>query len=309
MKLNKIVIIFLLIVVSSIESYAGTISPEMLIAHAGGSVKDKKLTNSLQALNANVEKGYVLFEVDFEWTSDNRLVLIHDWDYTLFRLFCLKNILMSDINDNIISAVPYGIKQQFAELLSCNRIPDFSSDIINELRNYILRTYNLKPTYKEFMQLKMKDNLKQLDVDELMNWMSKNKDKSVVTDVKNSNLKALAFIAKKYPQIISQIIPQIYSFDEYAKVKSLGYKKIILTLYKMYDPKIHDKIIKFALENCLFAITMPKDVAVNTKLASKLIDNNVNVYVHTVNAVDEFHLLKKLGIKGVYTDDLVPIIK
>ena len=60
--------------------------PPQLIAHGGGIIirvdgKDKRVysTNSIEALQRNYDEGYSLFEMDFQWTSDNHLVAIHDW--------------------------------------------------------------------------------------------------------------------------------------------------------------------------------------------------------------------------------------
>jgi len=51
-----------------------------LVAHAGGAVRGITYTNSLEALNGHYAEGYRVFELDFHWTSDGRLVVIHDWD-------------------------------------------------------------------------------------------------------------------------------------------------------------------------------------------------------------------------------------
>lgn len=51
-----------------------------LIAHAGGKLKDKTYTNSLDAVKNSYEGGIRLMEIDFEWTSDNKLVSTHSWD-------------------------------------------------------------------------------------------------------------------------------------------------------------------------------------------------------------------------------------
>jgi glycerophosphoryl diester phosphodiesterase len=48
------------------------------IAHAGGGLAGLTYTNSLDALSANAAK-FELFEIDFNFTSDGKLVCIHDW--------------------------------------------------------------------------------------------------------------------------------------------------------------------------------------------------------------------------------------
>lgn len=61
--------------------------PPILIAHAGGELDGRVGQNSREALDRNYAKGHRYFEVDFCWTSDNRLVLIHDWQMAFTGLF------------------------------------------------------------------------------------------------------------------------------------------------------------------------------------------------------------------------------
>ncbi|MEE9542464.1 MAG: sulfatase-like hydrolase/transferase, partial [Thermodesulfobacteriota bacterium] len=49
------------------------------IAHAGGGISGKTYTNSYEALNENIKKGFKYFELDFNFTSDGHLVCIHDF--------------------------------------------------------------------------------------------------------------------------------------------------------------------------------------------------------------------------------------
>ena len=53
-----------------------------LVAHAGGALHGLIFTNSREALDEHYVRGYRVFELDFEWTSDDRLVLTHDWPLT-----------------------------------------------------------------------------------------------------------------------------------------------------------------------------------------------------------------------------------
>jgi glycerophosphoryl diester phosphodiesterase len=50
-----------------------------LVAHAGGAVLGLTYTNSSEALDEHYAEGYRVFELDFHWTSDGRLVVVHDW--------------------------------------------------------------------------------------------------------------------------------------------------------------------------------------------------------------------------------------
>jgi hypothetical protein len=66
------------------EAYVSPIAPveEKLVAHAGGAVNGVPYTNSREALDQHYAAGYRVFELDFDWTSDGRLVVVHDWAST-----------------------------------------------------------------------------------------------------------------------------------------------------------------------------------------------------------------------------------
>ncbi|MBO6016080.1 MAG: hypothetical protein J6P60_05810 [Lachnospiraceae bacterium] len=52
----------------------------VLIAHAMGGIPGTDRSNSLEAFEQNYEKGLRIFEADFCLTSDNKLILRHDWN-------------------------------------------------------------------------------------------------------------------------------------------------------------------------------------------------------------------------------------
>lgn len=51
----------------------------LLIGHAMGGLKGGRYSNSLEAIETNYAKGIRVFEADFQVTSDNVLILRHDW--------------------------------------------------------------------------------------------------------------------------------------------------------------------------------------------------------------------------------------
>jgi glycerophosphoryl diester phosphodiesterase len=44
----------------------------------------------LEALNENYGKGFRFFEIDFSWTSDGKLVAIHDWQGALSGMYIVS---------------------------------------------------------------------------------------------------------------------------------------------------------------------------------------------------------------------------
>ncbi len=56
------------------------------VAHAGGRYAGATYTNSVEALEANAA-AHRVFELDFEWTADKRLIGLHDWEVIFERLY------------------------------------------------------------------------------------------------------------------------------------------------------------------------------------------------------------------------------
>jgi hypothetical protein len=63
--------------------------PDRYIAHAAGRFAGATYTNSIEALEANYAAGYRTFEVDINLTTDDQLVLLHDWEATMGNLYGL----------------------------------------------------------------------------------------------------------------------------------------------------------------------------------------------------------------------------
>lgn len=71
------------------------INPYTLVSHAGGAIYGYRHTNSLEAIEESYKNGFKLIEIDFEWTSDDKVVAIHDWLNMLERLFMIESRVLS----------------------------------------------------------------------------------------------------------------------------------------------------------------------------------------------------------------------
>ncbi len=88
-KNKKLYAVFLLITIIVFLSFIYTSTHQrtkeaiifnpLRIAHAGGAINNKTYTNSYEALNSNLQKGFLYFELDFLFTKDHRLICLHDW--------------------------------------------------------------------------------------------------------------------------------------------------------------------------------------------------------------------------------------
>jgi len=64
----------------------------LFIAHGGGLVEKDTKTNSLEGLNASYANGFRMFELDFQLTTDNKIVAVHDPIYITEEEFLAQPI-------------------------------------------------------------------------------------------------------------------------------------------------------------------------------------------------------------------------
>jgi hypothetical protein len=226
------------------------------IAHAGGGINGTTYTNSYEALNDNMEKGFLYFELDFIFTSDDKLVCLLDWEYNFEKLFGFKT----------------------SEKLTLKEF----EQLVNDRSKFTLCT-----------------------LDGLALWMKENPSAYIVTDMKESNVKALSLIYNALPDAHKRVIPQIYQPQNFDVVKRIGFDRIIWTLYR-FGGNAESVLFWITTFQGPVAITMPRERAEST-LPADLKLMNVSSYVHTINDPQEAErFITKFGITEIYTDFLLP---
>lgn len=117
------------------------IVPETLISHAGGKIEGLYYTNSREAIDKSVENGYKFIELDFEWTTDENLVLIHEWKEKVNELFSEESKAYSTEEFkgfNMINGLTQMSLEDLAEWLYEHRdvyiVTDIKSDNIKALK-------------------------------------------------------------------------------------------------------------------------------------------------------------------------------
>lgn len=164
---------------------------------------------------------------------------------------------------------------------------------------------NKAVSFEKYQQCKVLNKYTPLTMEALAKILQNNPQVRIITDTKEDNLAVLTAIKKQYPQIVKQIIPQIYQYKEYETVKQLGYDKIILTMYKMSNERNGARIAKFVQEHDIYAVTMSEEL-MNTGLAKTLQSYGIAVYMHTINNLSQTVKALNAGAYGIYTDTLLP---
>lgn len=217
-----------------------------LIAHAFGGISGTTYTNSLDAFKFNYSNGFKIFEVDLVLSSDDHLVLKHDWSSLVSQM--LKQEISADKQDKALSL-------------------------------------------SEFKTMKIHGWMEPLSFEDVIEIMDKDKDIYIVTDTKDIPTDEL------FGQIVELVsnydmIKEIYNFDSY-----------IYTLYQTSSGD--DEVISFMKENNLKVVTAPT-FRMTEEFANKLNENNIYIYVHTINAASEIKFFKNIGVYEFYTDFITP---
>jgi Glycerophosphoryl diester phosphodiesterase len=74
--------ILIMLTSQTIVSHGEEAEHERVIAHGGGDYKGYETSNSVEALTQSIENGYKIIELDMDLSSDNRIIMLHDWDRT-----------------------------------------------------------------------------------------------------------------------------------------------------------------------------------------------------------------------------------
>lgn len=221
------------------------------------------LTNSYEALDYNYKRGCRVFEVDLSITSDNVVVLRHDWG--------------SDLGQ----AEAFGWE------------PETEFQVPNA--ELFLNT----PIYGDYTAMTLLDLYKFMDEKEDVYIILDPKYNPDV--VGQFSLIVNTALDNGLEHVLERIVVQLYYEDMYEKVETVySFDNYLYTLYYIgYNEP--EKIGAFMKKNDIPVLVMPY-TWIDEKVINDLRNYPVKIYVHTVNDVNEAKRVLDLGVDGIYTD-------
>lgn len=240
-----------------------------LIAHGTGAINGIIVPESLEAIEQNYAKGFRVFEIDLQLTTDNYMVGRHDWMQYMYNYY-QENVPSAKQVDGPMSLTQY-------------------QKITMETAQY----HHVDAVELARLMQKYPDMYIVLD--------SKGTNMPQV----QAEYSEIVSVFQKYnPSALNRLIPQIYNEDMLGLInKYYNFQNVIYTLYQTTDTD--DQAIAFAAANNIKVIVV-SDTRYTPALVQKAKAQGISVYVHTINDKTAVQKYLNDGANGVMTDTLQP---
>ena len=242
------------------------LSLERVITHGLGAVGERTVLNCLEGFQAMYEQGVRVFEADLRMTSDQQVVLRHDWRKGWQRGIRETSIptLEEFLNAPILGKyTPLSFKDL---LLLLEEYPD------------VCIVTDSKFMEAEFVRL-------QFD--------------AMVRDASELGLSYLLdrFVVQIYSPLMFQVVDSVHHFEGYIYT-------LYLEGFDGTEDTFRRKAA-FCAENNILGITMDEALW-NSAYGGIAAEYGLAVYTHTVNDLERAGELLADGVSGIYTDRLAP---
>lgn len=223
------------------------------------------ITNSFESFQQHYGQGQRVFEADIQITSDNEMVLRHDWD--------------SDL----------GQAQSFGWTEEAKYIPTSEQFLSTPIHGKYtpLSLYDIFTLMNRYKDVYLITDTKYSD------QVSEQFTLLVNTAINNH-----------MEEVLDRVVVQIYYPDMYREIMDIyPFKNVIYTIY-MIGYQGPEETAGFCQKNNIPVLTMPADYW-SASMEKDLKDYDTHVFVHTVNDPEQAELLMNSGVYGIYTDDLI----
>ena len=242
---------------------------QYMISHAMGGIDEHNYSNSLEAFQENYAEGHRVFEVDFEYTSDGKLVLCHDWKHDRF------------------SGIKAGSKPSYKKFMKSKIYGEYTPMDIDDL----LRLMAAYPDATFITDSKYTDTA-----------TIKKQFKYIVKRAKALGLESVLdrLVVEIYNEKMYKTIEKIHHFNRY--VYTL-YKQFRSKISKSNLKKV----CAFCAENHVDVVAMPQSWW-NSGFGKIIIDQyGLETALYTTNLEDRARELLDSGVTAVFTDYLPPL--
>lgn len=232
------------------------------VSHAFGSIGGKEYLNCLEAFEASYAGGHRVFEVDFAMTSDNRIVLKHDWE-----------------NPHGLSQFENGTIPTLEEFKAAKIWGEYTTMDIEDLLQLMLEYPDIY-IVTDSKSGAYKDSIEQFtQIAEIFGSYTDSERKSIV----------------------DRLIIQLYNDDMYAGLEKIAhFENYIYTLYQRGCGNL-EQLGEFCVDNEIPVVVIPNGWWTE-EINDTLHSYGLEVWVHTLNEKEDIEALLEKGVDGIYTD-------
>lgn len=257
-----------------VDDYDAWYTKYHVIAHGGGGINGKEITNSHEALDEHYKNGTRLFDVDILCTADSVLVLRHSW------------------GDNTEQDV-------FQQVFRSRRV--FSDNLQQE---YISLDYPPKMDLRHFTNHMIFGMFHPMTVDNLFEWMKGHPDAYIFPDIKEQELIS-RFVNEAQnaglDTLMSHLIIRIYDYDHYHLVrKILPANQIMLKYFNMANDT-YANVLKFCTNNQIHAVALSVRNA-DDDILNSFKEKGIHVFVAVVDHLSDYVFFREKGASGIVSN-------
>lgn len=245
-----------------------TASGNYMISHAMGGIDGYQYSNCLEGFLENYREGHRIFEVDIEITSDNKMVLWHDWN----RQFCSK--------------YKKGRKPTYAEFMKSKIFDEYTPMDIEAL----LRLMHKYPKVRIITDSKYTKTS-----------TIKKQFKTIVSTAKKLGMSDVLdrFVVEIYDKDMFKTVDQIYHFKEYMFTLYKAFKKAPTKTQLV-------NVAKFCKKKGISTIAMYAKWW-KPKYAKYVEPYGLDLALYTVNSASDARDYFDDGVTALFTDFLPPV--
>lgn len=283
-----------------------------VVAHALGQVDGRAETNSKEAFFYSYEQGMRVFEADFQLTSDEVLVVRHDFDQMSY--YNLEQMVINQSTDMTVDRFT-------SELINLKYTPLTAEDLVylflEHGDTYLITDSKdtdldiVQQQFRQLVDIVQKSETAFFLEEELLEGESEEEDEEVSENVEDVPVDEEDFsepVVEETVEIIpllDRMVVQIYNQEMFHAVQEVyPFEHWVYTLYQTADPDFHE-IGQFCSDNGIDVVTINYTVFTREKW-DILNQYGIKVYVHTVNRLFDVYHAQYNGAHGFYSDILTP---
>lgn len=253
-----------------------------VIAHGCGGIDGYIYTDSMEAIENSYLNGTRLFDIDLRFSSDNQIIIRHDWDYDLGQ----------PEFDYIRNSDSWASKYKQGQ-----------------------RARDILPSKDKFIQTPIYGKYHAISFDDVYQWAKLHKNTYFVLDTKEDVIETYRWIIDNYgfdKSFLDQIVVSCYDVNDLKEIFNIyDFKNVMLRKYEVYYIDFDDFInncIKYKVK----AVSVSLDYYDNYEGIKKLHDLGIKIYWAIENDIENYknnHIGDGVISDWITENDITELIK